>query len=65
MQLFLQSFFITLGELLEVREFAAKEGVEEEKALAVEMAEKAKEFTEKGSGIYHGNLPEAVDTDHH
>ena len=49
----------------EVREFAKNEGVTEEKALAVGMASKAKEFTEKGSEIYHGNKPEGVDTDHH
>ncbi len=42
----------------EVREFAAKEGVSEEKALAVGMSEKAKEFVATGSEIYHGNLPE-------
>ncbi len=50
--------FCSMKITQEVREFAAKEGVEEEKALAVGMAEKAKEFTEKGAEIYHGNLPE-------
>jgi phosphomethylpyrimidine synthase len=48
----------------EVREYAAKEGVTEEKALAVGMAEKSKEFTATGSEIYHGNLPEGVKHDH-
>jgi phosphomethylpyrimidine synthase len=47
----------------DVREFATKKGVAEEKALAVGMAEKAKEFVDKGSEIYHGK-PEGVD-DHH
>lgn len=32
--------------------------IEPEKALAVGMAEKAKEFVATGSEIYHGNLPE-------
>ena len=57
--------FCSMKITQEVREFAKKEGVEAEKALAVGMAEKAKEFTEKGSEIYHGNIPEGVDTDHH
>ncbi len=57
--------FCSMKITQEVREYAAKEGVEAEKALAVGMAEKAKEFTEKGSEIYHGNIPEGVDTDHH
>jgi phosphomethylpyrimidine synthase len=48
----------------EVREYAAKEGVTEEKALAVGMAEKSKEFTTTGSEIYHGNLPEGA-KEHH
>jgi phosphomethylpyrimidine synthase len=42
----------------DVREYAEKQGLEEEKALAVGMSEKAKEFTDKGSEIYHGNIPE-------
>jgi phosphomethylpyrimidine synthase len=48
----------------DVREYAAKEGVAEEKALAVGMAEKAKEFVDKGSEIYQGNLPDGV-KEHH
>ena len=50
--------FCSMKITQDVREYAAKEGVEAEKALAVGMAEKAKEFTETGSEIYHGNLPE-------
>ena len=40
----------------ETREFAAKEGVSEEKALAAGMSEKAKEFVQTGGEIYHGNI---------
>jgi len=36
----------------DVREYALTHGVEEDKALAVGMSEKAKEFVEKGSEIY-------------
>lgn len=46
-------------------EYAKEQNVAEEKALAVGMAEKAREFTEKGSEIYHGNIPDGVDTNHH
>ena len=49
----------------DVREYAKEQNVEEEKALAVGMAEKAKEFVETGGEIYQGNLPEGVNTDHH
>ena len=34
-------------------------------AVASRNEEKAKEFTEKGSEIYHGNVPECADHDHH
>lgn len=47
----------------DVREFAKEQNIEEEKALAVGMAEKAAEFKATGSEIYHGK-PEGVD-DHH
>ena len=43
----------------DVREYAKEQNVEAEKALAVGMAEKAKEFVATGSEIYHGNLPES------
>ena len=43
----------------DVREYAKEQNVAEEKALAVGMAEKAKEFVEKGSEIFQGNVPEA------
>lgn len=44
----------------DVREYAKEQNVVEEKALAVGMAEKAKEFVDKGSEIYRGNLPEGA-----
>lgn len=47
----------------DAREFAKEQNIAEEKALAVGMAEEAKEFTATGSEIYHGK-PEGVD-DHH
>ena len=48
----------------EVREYAAQENIEEEKALAVGMAEKSKEFSAKGGEIYQSNLPEGA-KEHH
>ena len=50
--------FCSMKITQDVREYAKEQNIEAEKALAVGMAEKAKEFTEKGSEIYHGNLPE-------
>ena len=37
-----------------------KSNIAEEKALAVGVAEKAKEFVATGSEIYHGNLPDGA-----
>jgi len=37
------------------RQYAAKQGVEADKALAVGMSEKPKEFVENGAEIYHGS----------
>ena len=56
--------FCSMKITQEVREYAAKENIEAEKALAVGMAEKAKEFTATGSEIYHGSIPENAH-DHH
>ncbi len=56
--------FCSMKITQDVREYANEQDVEEEKALAVGMAEKAKEFTEKGSEIYHGNKPEGADEHH-
>ena len=55
--------FCSMKITQDVREYAKEQDVEAEKALAVGMAEKAKEFTEKGSEIYHGK-PEGVDEHH-
>ena len=55
--------FCSMKITQDVREYAKEQNVAEEKALAVGMAEKAKEFTASGSEIYHGK-PEGVD-DHH
>ena len=41
----------------DVRVYAASQGVEEEKAIAAGMTEKAKQFVAAGSEIYHG-LPQ-------
>lgn len=54
--------FCSMKITQEVREFAAKEGIAEEKALAAGMSEKAAEFVATGAEIYHGK-PEGGD--HH
>jgi phosphomethylpyrimidine synthase len=46
--------FCSMKITQDVRDFAAQQGLEAEKALAVGMSEKAKEFVESGSEIYHG-----------
>jgi phosphomethylpyrimidine synthase len=56
--------FCSMKITQDVREYAAQQGVEEEKALAVGMAEKSKEFLSSGAEIYHGNLPAGA-KDHH
>ncbi|MCY7348460.1 MAG: phosphomethylpyrimidine synthase ThiC, partial [Pyrinomonadaceae bacterium] len=48
--------FCSMKITQEVREYAAKENIKAEKALAVGMAEKAKEFVATGSEIYHGKI---------
>ncbi|MCU0238360.1 MAG: phosphomethylpyrimidine synthase ThiC [Pyrinomonadaceae bacterium] len=55
--------FCSMKITQDVREFAAKEGIEEEKALAVGMAEKAAEFKATGGEIYQGK-PEGVEEHH-
>jgi phosphomethylpyrimidine synthase len=52
--------FCSMKITQDVREYAARENVEEEKALAVGMAEKSKEFAAKGGEIYQGHLPEGA-----
>ena len=56
--------FCSMKITQEVREYAAKENIEAEEALAAGMAEKAKEFTKKGNEIYQGNIPEGA-KEHH
>ncbi len=56
--------FCSMKITQDVREYAEKQGLEEEKALAVGMSEKAKEFIDKGREIYHGNKPEGSDGHH-
>jgi phosphomethylpyrimidine synthase len=56
--------FCSMKITQEVREYAAQENIEAEKALAVGMAEKSKEFSAKGGEIYHGNKPEGAISEH-
>ena len=56
--------FCSMKITQDVREYAAQQGVEEEKALAVGMGEKAKEFVASGGEIYSGNLPDGAKHDH-
>jgi phosphomethylpyrimidine synthase len=56
--------FCSMKITQDVREYAAKEGIEAEKALAVGMSEKAAEFKATGSEIYHGNLPDGATKSH-
>ena len=53
--------FCSMKITQDVREYAKEQNIAEEKALAVGMAEKAKEFIDKGSEIYQGNVPEGED----
>ena len=48
----------------DVRDYAKEQNIEAEKALAVGIAEKAKEFVATGSEIFHGNLPDEA-KEHH
>ena len=50
--------FCSMKITQDVREYAKEQNIEAKKALAVGMAEKAKEFVAGGGEIYHGNLPE-------
>jgi len=55
--------FCSMKITQDVRDYAAKQGLEAEKALAVGMSEKAKEFVATGGEIYHGT-PDGRDHDH-
>jgi phosphomethylpyrimidine synthase len=46
--------FCSMKITQDVRDYAEKQNIEAEKALAVGMSEKAREFIEKGSEIYEG-----------
>lgn len=56
--------FCSMKITQDVREYAAEQNIEAEKALAVGMSEKAAEFKATGSEIYHGNVPSGT-KDHH
>jgi phosphomethylpyrimidine synthase len=56
--------FCSMKITQDVREYAEKQGLSEEKALAAGMSEKAKEFVETGGEIYHGNIPEGAGEHH-
>jgi phosphomethylpyrimidine synthase len=56
--------FCSMKITQDVREYANSQGIEEEKVLAVGMAEKAKEFVQSGSEIYQGNVLEGA-KEHH
>jgi phosphomethylpyrimidine synthase len=55
--------FCSMKITQDVREYAAQQGVTEDKAIAVGMSEKAKEFVATGAEIY-GNLPDGTRHDH-
>ncbi|MDQ3321635.1 MAG: phosphomethylpyrimidine synthase ThiC [Acidobacteriota bacterium] len=57
--------FCSMKITQDVREYAAEQNIDAEKALAVGMAEKSKEFAAGGREIYHGNLPEDSNLEHH
>jgi len=56
--------FCSMKITQDVREYAKEHGVEAEKALAVGMNEKAKEFVQSGAEIYQGNLPDGAMKEH-
>ena len=56
--------FCSMKITQDVREYAKEQGIADEKALAVGMSAKAKEFVATGSEIYHGNVPEGAKHDH-
>jgi phosphomethylpyrimidine synthase len=56
--------FCSMKITQDVREYAEKQGVEAEKAIAVGMSEKAREFVAAGSEIYHGDIANSAKDDH-
>jgi phosphomethylpyrimidine synthase len=56
--------FCSMKITQDVRDYANAQNIEAEKALAVGMSEKAREFAAAGGEIYHGNLPDGTKHDH-
>ncbi len=56
--------FCSMKITQDVRDYAKEHGVEAERALAVGMSEKSKEFAEAGGEIYYGNVPDGAKHDH-
>ena len=56
--------FCSMKITQDVRDYANAQNIAAEKALAVGMTEKAKEFVAAGGEIYQGNKPEGADDDH-
>ncbi len=56
--------FCSMKITQDVREYAAEQNIEAEKALAVGMSEKAAEFKATGSEIYQGNKPKGENGHH-
>jgi phosphomethylpyrimidine synthase len=56
--------FCSMKITQDVRDYANAQNIEAEKALAVGMSEKAREFIATGGEIYHGNVPEGTKNDH-
>jgi phosphomethylpyrimidine synthase len=56
--------FCSMKITQDVRDYANAQNIEAEKALAVGMSEKAKEFVATGGEIYHGNVPDGAKHDH-
>ncbi len=56
--------FCSMKITQDVRDYANAQNIEAEKALAVGMSEKAKEFVKSGNEIYQGNLPTGGNNDY-
>ena len=56
--------FCSMKITQDVRDYAIAQNIEAEKALAVGMSAKAKEFVDAGGEIYQGNLPDGAKHDH-
>jgi len=57
--------FCSMKITQDVREYAAEQNIEAEKALTVGMAEKSAEFVSKGREIYHGGSTDGSNHEHH